>query len=240
VGSAVRIEIAALGAAIVTIVGPRLARADAPVPWWGAPSGREATVELVPDIGVAWRPAATGHGVRYGVGLTYGGHIQIPLLRVLRLTTYYEHLRQSIEVDRGALGGGAEVTPLDDLDSYVIGARLQPVYHVSDRLRFWANVGVAWGIMTAPKVRVSAPISVDVGMHGDAFVEFPFGAGGEFEFWPGTLGITADAAAGPALSGFDITVPRQAIDASGRLVSVPTLPPFGSTWTATIGLAIHL
>jgi hypothetical protein len=239
VGSAVRIQVGLLAAAML-VMAPRAGRAEAPVPWWGAPSGREALVELVPDIGIASRPAESGHGVTYATGLAYGAHVQIPLLRVLRLSTYYAHLSQTIHVDRGALGGGAEVTPVDDLDSYVIGLRVQPILHLSDRLRLWANVGVAWGIMTAPPLRMSPPVSVVVGEHGDAFVEFPFGAGGEFELWPRWLGITADVTAGPVLDGFDLSVPRQAIDASGRLVAVPNLPPFSSMWTATVGLSLLL
>jgi hypothetical protein len=201
----------------------------------------EPDVVLAADVGVASRPAESGHGVSYSAGFAYGGHIQVPLFRhFLRFSTYYAHLSQSIDVDRGALGGDAPVVPLGDLDSYVIGARLQPVLHFSDRLRVWANVGVAWGIMTAPALRVDAALPFQVGPHGAAYVEFPFGVGGEFDFWPRWAGITADLTAGPGLNGFDLGTPQQTIDASGRLIAVRSLPPTRSVWSATAGLTIHL
>jgi len=243
VSSGERIHVGVLGplALAFAVTSARSARADVLVGWKGTlPSPSEASVELAPDIGIASRPAQGGHGVSYALGFTYGAHVQIPLLRFLRLTAYYSHTDQTIDIDRGVLGGGAPVTPLGDLDSYVIGARVQPAFHFSDRLRVWANLGVAWGVMTAPALRVSTTVPFDVGPHGDAYVEFPFGVGGEFDFWARRAGITADIAVGPVVGGFDLNRPRQAIDGSGRLVSVPTLPPFGSVWTGTLGLAIHL
>jgi hypothetical protein len=232
--------IAALAAAFAVTVARR-ARADELKGWKGTlPSPREANVELGPDIGLTLRPASSGHGVTYDLGFAYGAHVQVPLLRVLRMSAYYSHAAQAIHVDPGVLGAGAPVVPLGDMDSYVIGLRVQPAFHFNDRLRVWANLGVAWGVMTAPDLRVLATPPFGVAKHGDAFVEFPFGFGGEFDFWSRWAGITADVAVGPVLGGFDIANPVQTIDGSGRLVGVPSLPPFGSVWTATLGLALHL
>jgi hypothetical protein len=226
---------------VLASAAPRAARADVLVGWRGTqPSPDEANVELGPDVGMAARPAQSGHGVTYALGLTYGAHVQVPLLRLLRMSAYYTHAAQTIDIDRGALGGGAPVTALDDLKSYVIGLRVQPAFHFSDRLRVWANLGVAWGMMTAPVLRVSAPMPFDVGQHADAFVEFPFGVGGEFDFWAHLAGITADFAVGPVVGGFDLDQPERVIDGSGHLVGVPTLPPFSYVWTATFGLVLHL
>jgi hypothetical protein len=232
--------LAALAVTLVT-AAPRAARADVLVGWRGTlPSPNEANVEIGPDVGVTSRPAVSGHGATYSLGLAYGAHVQVPLLRILRVSAYYSHAAQPIEIDRGALGGGAPVTAEDDLKSYVIGLRVQPAFHFSDRLRVWANLGVAWGMMTSPVLRVSAPLQFEVPQHADAFVEFPFGVGGEFDFWAHVAGITADFTAGPVLGGFDLDRPNWVIDGSGRLVTVPSLPPFSSVWTATVGLAIHL
>jgi hypothetical protein len=220
---------------------PRAARADTLVAWRGTlPSPNEANVELGPDVGVASQPAQSGHGVTYALGFAYGAHVQVPLLRLLRMSAYYSRASQTVDVARGALGGGAPVTALGDLESYVIGTRIQPAFHFSDRLRVWANLGVAWGVMTSPVLRVSAPIPFDVGQHADAFVVFPFGVGGEFDFWSHWAGITADFAAGPVIGGFDLDRPERVIDGSGRLLAVPTIPPFASIWTATFGISLHL
>lgn len=231
-----RIQLWIVGLAALANAGAasRLARADA------VRSNREANIELAPDVGFGSRPAEGGHGATYSVGFVYGAHIQVPLLRFLRFSAYYSHLSQSITVAPGTLGGGAPVQPLGDLDSYVIGARVQPTLHLSDRLRLWANLGAAWGVMTAPALRVPAAPPFDVGRHGDAFFELPFGAGGEYDFWPQWASITTDVALGPVIGGFDLDRPRQTIDASGRLVSVPTLPPASSSWSVTIGVALHL
>jgi hypothetical protein len=201
--------------------------------WAGGPD-----VELGPDVGVVSRPAEGGRGATYGTAVAYGAHVQIPAVRALRVTLYYSRSSQSVEVDRARYG--APVTPQGRLESYVLGARIQPTFHVSERLRLWANLCVAWGIMTAPVLHVSAASPFDIGQHSDAFVEFPFGIGGEFDFWRNVAGVTLDLAAGPVSAGFDPTRRFQTLNASGKLVEVPSLPPFGSIGIATLGLSLHI
>jgi hypothetical protein len=197
-------------------------------------------VELGPDFGAARRVAASGYGVTYDAAFAYGAHIQVPIARLLRFTAYYARIAQRIDMRPGALGIGAPVSPKDELDSYVIGARLQPTVHLSSRLRLWLDLGAAWGVMTSPVLHVDAAAPYEVGRHPEAFAEFPFGAGGEFDWWPERAGVTVDVTGGLISGGFDQADRLQTIDASGRLVAVPPLPSFSSSWSATLGIVLHL
>jgi hypothetical protein len=200
---------------------------------------RGHSVELGPDIGVIERPAENGYGVRYGAAVAYGAHIQIPLASFLRFTAHYARTSQEVELGPGALGTSAPVQANERLRSYTIGARIQPTWNASRRLHLWVNLGVGWGIMTAPGVHVAAPVPYAVGIHSAAFVEFPFGVGGEFDIVPGWAGLTLDLTAGPVSGGLDPSRRQQAIDAAGKLFEVPSLPAFRSTWSAMLGVVAH-
>ena len=229
-GLPVRITRWVFAAAALALFGaaPRLVRAADP------------NVELGPDVGILRRPAASGRGARYGTGFAYGAHVQVPVASFIRTTAYYVRTSQSLEIDPGTLGAGAPVIARDDLASYVIGLRIQPTFSPTDRLHLWLNLGVAWGVMTSPVLHVAAPTPFEVGRHGDAFVEFPLGVGGEFDWWPHRAGVTLDLAAGAVSGGFDSATRLYTIDAAGKLVSVPLLPPFASTWSAMLGIVAHL
>lgn len=203
-------------------------------------------VQAGPDFGVLVRPArGNDAGVAYGTGIAYGAHVQLLAASFLRVSLYYTHGRQSLTMPVGSLGSGLPVHADDaHVTSYILGARLEPTWNVTERAHVWASLGAGWGKLQAPAMWVGDegnPGRYRVGERDGVMVELPVGVGGSFDVIPRWLGVALNATYAPltAQSG-DVYDPVQSIDASGRLVHAAGLPKATSAFSAFASVVIEL
>lgn len=201
-------------------------------------------VELTPLIGMVQRGAEGPQKVvKYDPGLAVGGQIKLPIVNWLQFAMYYLRVFQGVGVADGALERGAPVSVDGHLSSYVIGGRLEPTWHVTERLRLWVSAGGGWGKISTPRLQVHAPSPYTVEPQEAVFVEIPLGVGGDFEIIPHWMSFAIDAAVGPVLAQGGQLGPRsgaQAVTAEGRLVYPPLIPELSSSWTLVAGISLHL
>lgn len=204
------------------------------------------TVQLGPDFGVIHRQAQPNRAdIEYGPGIVYGAHAQILAASWMRFSLYYQHARQPLFMPQGSLGHGAIVHPESGhFSSYVLGARIQPTVNLSRRLHLWFSAGAGWGKVSAPAMEIGA---VDSEVHTRSapregvLVELPFGVGGSFDIIPGWVALSIDATYAPLTNqSGDMYHDVQAIDASGNLTHIGSMPKLGPTMAAFASVLIEL
>lgn len=230
-----------------------------------APPAEEAIVRhrklvLGVDEGVVWRPAKDAVGVTYAAGLAWGvsGRIEpAPWLGVRLLTRY---TRQRVTLETGALGTDETLRGVDldhpPLDSWLLGARVEPTWVVAPGLRLWAGVGAGWTTLqtdapigSLPRAVCAQNCAVRTGRRTGTLVEIQ-----------GALGLGYDLIRERLLAGFTLTGATftdqsgtlftekhhgnrddelQAF-AAGRMYRLAPLPPFSGELGALVTLGLVL
>jgi hypothetical protein len=113
-----------------------------------APAAR--TVTIGADLGYALLTAGGRGSVSYEPGLAWGGHVRIELRPWLGLRLSALNSRHAVHLASGALST-PDATALDGvtlhhppLDVWRLGARIEPTWVATSRLRLWGGPGAEW------------------------------------------------------------------------------------------------
>ena len=158
-------------------------------------------VELTPLIGMVQRGAQGPQKVvKYDPGLAVGGRIKLPIVNWLQFAMYYLRVFQGVGVADGALERGAPVSVDGHLSSYVIGGRLEPTWHVTERLRLWVSAG-GGGVKFRPLAcRCTPPHPTRSNLKKRCWSRSPSASGEISRSTPHWMSFAIDAAVGPVLA----------------------------------------
>lgn len=199
--------------------------------------GFERKLEVGPDVGVTLRPAR-GDSIDYSPGWSWGAHVRVELTTFLGFRAYFNNTSHGVEIPTGALGLGAAVEQ-EDISVTVIGARLEPTWVVTPRLRLWLGAGVAWGRVFAEEPSTNPPVS-SFDRTG-VLLEWTGSLGASFDAIPSWLAVTLLLNGGVASNqSGDVFDRTQVIDQAGQVAHLAGLPEFESTFSALLGVGLIL
>jgi hypothetical protein len=208
-----------------------------PSPRW------ERHIDAGVDVGLITRLASTDTDVRYEQAFGYGIHGRIDIVRYLRFTGYYLASSHAVALPPGALGLSGDLS-MDSVSAFSFGARLAPMWPLSERARLWISGGVGWGRLDFGRMEVKephAPAAYLVRDRSFSFVEIPVGVGASIEIirrWLAVeIEVTGAFVVGEGGSAVEL---GQAIDTAGKIRSVGALPALDASFAQTIGLSLIL
>jgi hypothetical protein len=180
--------------------------------------------------------------VRYPAAVGFGIWARWDIVRYLRANLYALRSARDVDLPPGALGlpGDPGIVPMY---TYSFGLKLAPTLPLGARARTWFAVGAGWGRLELGRFNVAAPGgSFQVRERSASFVELPFSLGTSFDLIPNwlTIELEATAALHVGQRGEALRDGAQAIDASGRRVSVGPFPEIAASFVQTLGLSLVL
>jgi hypothetical protein len=222
-------------------------RADeqTPKPYF-APATRERRLELLdvgPDLGMALRPAE-GDTITYSVGLTYGAHARVEILRWLGFRAIVHRSSHAVSADDGALLSGTRVDH-PKLDVLHLGARVEPTWVLYRGVRLWAGLGVGWDRIWADRPTLTGR-QVQAADRTGVAVEYSATAGATLDIVPKWFAVSLSlGAALVASQSGGMFEPLQAVDEdisrpNDPLVYIAGLPEFEGAYSAVLGLGLLL
>ncbi|MDI3287606.1 hypothetical protein [Polyangium sp. 15x6] len=183
-------------------------------------------------------------GVRYPASVGMGLWARVDITSYLRASLYAVRAERDFNLPSGALGLVGDPGEVE-FYTYSLGLRLMPTWHITPRARAWVAAGAGWGRLELGRFDVTAPGGgvFPVRERAASFVEIPLGLGASFDVVPRWLAIELEttgafypevAQRGRAFED------GQAIDASGRRVTVGPYPKFAGGFVTTLGLSLVL
>ncbi|MDI1433930.1 hypothetical protein [Polyangium sorediatum] len=183
-------------------------------------------------------------GVRYPASVGMGLWARVDITRYLRASLYAVRTERDFNMPSGALGlvgdpGDAEFY------TYSFGLRIAPTWRITPRARAWVSAGAGWGRLELGRfsVATSGGSVFPVRERAASFVEIPLGLGASFDVVPRWLALEIETTG----AFYPETAQRgrafeeeQAIDASGRRVTVGPFPRFAGGFVTTLGLSLVL
>jgi hypothetical protein len=207
-----------------------------PLPW-------ARSLDVGPDLAIVFRPTPGGDdAIHYAPAAGLGLHGRIALHRYLRFSAYFVSATHEVELPSSALGLGGDLA-VDDAATYSFGARLQPTWPLSERLRLWASAGAGWGRVEVGRMSVIEPgkPSFEVRERGESFVELPLGLGGSYDLIPRWLAIDVELTSAFVIDQHEGAFgAAQAIDADGKKRAIGAFPAFDAAIVQTLGLSLIL
>lgn len=181
-------------------------------------------------------------GASYDAAFVQSAHLSIPLFSWLRVGPYFHHTYHGVNIPEGALEPKGSGIDKGTMRAYTLGARLQPTLAVSRRLYLHLILGVAWGRLTMPRMKVAtASRSYELPERIGVFVEVPMGFGAAFEIIPRWLAITFDSTVAPNIAQSGSLFGRtQFVDSTGAVDHTQPLPQLNLTWSQMFGLSVLL
>jgi hypothetical protein len=196
---------------------------------------RERKLELGPDFAVWHRNTESGSSASYATGLALGAHARIELREWLGLRLFFLWGKHGVDVDPRGLQ--LSIGTVDDISVTELGARIEPTWVVTPRLRLWAGAGAAWA---------RAVTTTSVGLGGTTeragvFIELGGAVGATFDVVPEWLAVWVSGSLGAIVdeSG-DLFHEQQAIAADGTLLHIGGLPGMSTALATTLGVALVL
>lgn len=178
---------------------------------------------------------------RYPTSVGWGLSARVNILRYLRGSLYTVRSTGTIDLSAGALGLPGDPEPMS-VTSYSFGLRLSPTLPLGPRARTWLNVGAGWGRLEVGRFKVaSAGDTFLVRERAFSFVELPIGLGTSIDIIKNWLVVEFESTASFHVAQRGTALEKgQAIDTSGRRISVGPFPSIAASFVHTLGLALVL
>jgi hypothetical protein len=223
------------------------ASGDAPDPKpYIAPPERDRRLDMLdlgPVLGVSYR-GSDSSSIRYHAGPTYGAQARVDVLRWLGVRALVTNSHHAVHVDRGALLAGTDADQ-PGLSVLQLGARVEPTWPVTPRLRLWVGIGAAWDRIWADKPILTG-LPVQAANRTGAAAEYSAALGGTFDAIPRWLalsfcvsGAVVTAQSGSMferLQGVDESVQRP----RNPVVYMAPLPDFEGSFAALLSAGLLL
>jgi hypothetical protein len=223
------------------------ASAESPDPKpYVAPPERDRRLEMLdlgPVVGVSSRPS-TRETIRYQAGFTYGAQARVEVLRWLGVRALFTSSHHAVHVDPGALLPGAEADQ-PGLSVLQFGARVEPTWPVTPRLRLWFGVGAAWDRIWADKPALTG-LPVQAANRTGTASEWSAALGGTYDAIPRWLTVSLGVSAAVVTAHSGTMFGRlQAVDESitrprNPLVLIASLPEFDRSYSALLSAGLLL
>ncbi len=112
--------------------------------------------EIGPTAGfVSRRVAANGDGMAYDGGVAEGVMFRITHAPWLKTSGRVLSEHHDLALGYGAFGtGAASLVPTTQVSIVTLNASAHPTYEFSSRFRAWLTVGISWGKIELPTVRL--------------------------------------------------------------------------------------
>lgn len=186
-------------------------------------------LELGPDVAYVQRLSASptqGVGVRSALspGLFSRAYL-LPWFAVgFRYTQSYHILDLSPE------GLGTNSPKLEAASEFrvtTLQGSVQPTWVVRPTLRLYSSIGLGWGSVTTPSIRLTGPASSAIRQRRGVFVEVPVGLGVTWWVFPRWISLTYESIFAPAMfSSGDAYSPDSYISPSGQNAIATPMPTF--------------
>ncbi|MRG94144.1 hypothetical protein [Polyangium spumosum] len=198
-------------------------------------------VDLGGGVALVHRFASDEPRVRYPAAVGMALWARVDVTRWLRANLYALRTERDMALPAGALGLAGDPGDVEYY-AYSFGLRLAPTWHLSSRARAWASAGAGWGRLEHGRFSVVSPSGVFLVRERSAsYVELPLGVGASFDVVPRWLAVELETSGvfyvGQRGRAFD---EAQAVDASGRRVTVGAFPRFDGGFVTTLGLSLVL
>ena len=191
-----------------------------------------------PDLGLTLRNA-DGSGASYSPGLSWGAHVRAELLPFLGFRAWFTQTQHSVDVSGADLGLPGHDVDQDPLTIAIIGARLEPTWTVTPRLRLWLGLGVGWNRVNAPIATITP--EVVVAKRKGVFLEWSAALGGSYEVVKDWLAVSLMLSGGfTSNQSGNVFDSVQGIDQTGSKVTVGGYPEIESTASALLGVDVIL
>lgn len=209
-----------------------------------APRRPERLVEVGPFLGVTLRPADRS-GVSYDPALTWGVYARPEITSWLGVRLYYRQESIPVSVSRG----GLELTdwPLGDTDIEQpnlrlrsFGARAEPTWVVTPRLRLMGIVGIAWLRFVAPAPTSRGDLHIQTASRSAVTLNPTFGLGASFDILPDWLVLGASVTYGLATNRTGNAYESVQAFADGSRLYLAPLPRFRNVSDVLFFLGIVL
>lgn len=200
-------------------------------------------LELGPTVAHVQRmSAAPTHGVRSTSALAPGLLGRLSLLPWLALSFRYTRSFHTIELSSGALG--TDVAPLQaasQLQVTTLQGALQPTWQVHPRLRLFGSLGLGWGSVIAPAIRIGELSPSTLRQRRGVFIEAPIGLGLSWWALPRWLSVSYEASFAPAFgSSGDAYTPDTYVNPQGLNAVASPMPTFRGSAYHHFTLALTL
>ena len=200
-------------------------------------------VDIGAGLALVHRIPSDGTAVRYPASVGVGIWARFDVTRWLRANVYAMRTERDMQLPAGALGLAGDPGVVE-FYSYSFGLRLAPTWRLTPRARAWVAAGAGWGRLELGRFSVATPAGAfPVRERTASFVELPLGLGASFDVVPNWLAVELETTGafypGAAQRGRAFE-DGQAIDASGRRVTVGAYPRFAGGFTTTLGLSLVL
>lgn len=215
-----------------------------PVSLEEAPHRPERLVEVGPYLGITLRPADDSR-VAFDPALTWGIYARPEITSWLGVRLYYRYESIPVSVRRG----GLELPdwPLGDTDIEQpnlrlrsFGARVEPTWVVTPRLRLMGIVGIAWLRFVAPAPTSRGDLNIQTASRSAVGLNPTFGLGASFDVIPDWLVFGASVTYGLATNRTGSAYESVQAFADGRRLFLAPLPRFRNVSDVLLSLGLVL
>jgi hypothetical protein len=202
------------------------------------------------DFGVAMFVPRGERGVSYEPAPAWGGHARVELRPWIGLRLGARNSRHRVDLARGALrttdSAAIDGAELDHppLDVWLLGARLEPTWVATPRLRLWAGPGVGWARIETDAIEARIPdcteCRLETAKRSGSAVELSGALGATLDVVPhwlaASLAVSAGGFVGNAVGNlFDAERPMQAFG-GGSMLHVAALPELGGSYSMLLSM----
>jgi hypothetical protein len=200
-------------------------------------------LELGPSLVLASRTTnKTADDVRYSAALAPGLLMRITLAPWLRLGGRYTRALHDTSLPAGSLQtASTSLTPSDATHVTTLDGYLYPTWNATRALHIFGVIGIGWGSVLTPAVRVDSPTGSTLRLRQGVFLESPFGLGVAFDVLPGWLSLSAETLYAPAFSSSGDSFSNDTyIDRRGMPAVVGPYPTFARSFYQSLTLSLTL
>lgn len=198
--------------------------------------------EIGPTVGYASRHVASNpDGMGYDGGLAEGLVFRLTHAPWLKTSGRFLSEKHDLALGYGAFGTGAySLVPTSKVSIVSLNAAAHPTYEFTSRFRAWLTVGITWGKISLPTVKLNGEAGGQTRSRSGVFLEAPLGAGASFDIlkW---LTISGDLLAAPPFSQtgdmYDAS-PEVGIDGKNRVLRPATKLSSSTYGLVTLAIAL--
>jgi hypothetical protein len=182
---------------------------------------------------------ADGDAVSYSPDVAIGAHVRIELREWLGLRLFFLYGQHGVTIASGNLGLPGQDVQQPDIAVTQLGARLEPTWVVTPRLRLWAGLGAAWARAEAPRPMLGGTGALTAEREG-VFLELGGGLGASFDVVPRWLTVWTSASIAAVVDETGDLFNRQQAVAPDRILVIDGLPEMSGALSAVLGVGLIL
>jgi opacity protein-like surface antigen len=199
--------------------------------------------ELGPSLALASRVASpASDNIRYNAAFAPGLLVRITLAPWLRVGGRYTRALHNTTLSAGALQtDSTSLTPSDATHVTTLDGYLYPTWNATSALHVYGVIGLGWGSVLTPAVRVDTDTGPTLRLRQGVFLESPFGLGAAYDVLPGWLSVSFETLYAPAFSSSGDSFSTDTyLDRRGQLAPVGPYPTFSRTFYQYLTLSLTL